>query len=178
MSISVNSADAFDAWQNSKDNYEKVENGKKDEIETFQLFDYNAQAENVEKAYADSMRTFSQQYIDKYDKDDNGKMDFDEFVNMQEAAYEQLFGEKIDTTIPGVTDQLKDAFGQLSNINGEEGEDQFIDAEEYGAFLSVVDAMDEGKMDGNINYFLFNAIPGLKSFPDAVKRFYNDVFNK
>lgn len=176
MSINVNSADAFDRWQNNQDNYNKVVKGE--DAETFQLFDYNAQAENVAEAYAESMRTFSQQYIDKYDNDKNGKMDYKEFLAMQESAYEELFGEKLDTSIPSVDKELKASFEQLSKINAKDGEDQYIDAEEFGAFLSVVDAMDEGAMDGNIDYYLYNALPGVKGFDDAVKRFYKDVFNK
>ncbi len=176
MSISVNSADSFDKWQNSKENYQKFQNDEK--VESFKLFDYDSQAENLEEAYKESMKQFSQQYIDKYDKDGNGKMDYDEFISMQEAAYEEMFGEEIDMTIPGIDDAMKESFEQLNKLNPDDPDGKYIDAEEYGTFLSVVDAQDEETMDGQIDYVLFNTVPGMKGYDKALKNFYNAIWGK
>lgn len=65
----------FDNWTNSAENYQTTfVEGKK--VEEYKMFDFEA------STYSTDLKEFAQDYINLYDKDDDGKWDRNEFISM------------------------------------------------------------------------------------------------
>lgn len=74
----------FDNWTNSQENYEKSLNGEK--VEDFKMFDFDS------SSYSSDLKEFSQEYIDKYDKNKDENWNYSEFVDMATNSQESALG--------------------------------------------------------------------------------------
>lgn len=170
----VTRADEFDQWTNSEDNYEKALAGE--EVEGFQMFELDL------STYSSDLKDFSQEYIDKYDEDGDGKWSKEEFIAMASA------GEGIPEEYSADYEEL---YTQLFNDLNLNTEDDHIDAAEFASYLYVSDvdwktfSETEGdvgaSVDGKIDFVGYNTYsdPSSKNY-DAMKEqkenFYNNYY--
>ncbi len=171
-------ANKFDGWSNSKDNYENYIYAKK-EIDDFTLVEgyssLGATPEERGKAYTGKIEEFSQEYISQYDEDKNGKLDLDEFTDIQAAAYKEMYGEEMNFNL--AKDLIKERFDELNMNKADQGanEDGYVDAKEFATFFGMVDNMD-GLIDGKMtydNYYMANMVSDRESVKDQLNSFYN-----
>ena len=169
-----NKANRFDKWTNSKNNYQKAING--DNVKDFKMFKFNP------SEYSKNLNEFSQSYIKKYDKNNDGVWSKEEFINMATA------GEGIPET-DGATEVYNDLF---SNLNIDDKGDE-ISSTEFASFLytsdvdwdkfrqtggSVIDSI-----DGKINYINYQNLSSLSSnseqnqiLKEQKESFYNQFY--
>ena len=76
----------FDDWTNSKENADKLVNGE--QVDGFQMFDLNL------STYSNDIKGFAQEYINKYDKDEDSSFNYSEFVDMCTNGVESAGGLK------------------------------------------------------------------------------------
>lgn len=76
----------FDDWTNSKENADKLVNGE--QVDGFQMFDLNL------STYSSDIKGFAQEYINKYDKDEDSSFNYSEFVDMCTNGVESAGGLK------------------------------------------------------------------------------------
>lgn len=193
-----NNALKLDAWSNSSQNYQEYIGGN--QVEDFSIFDYQSLGDTPEvrgKAYGEQVQYFAQDYLNQYDTDADGEMNYSEFVDMQQKAEIEAFGESapteiteedkslLDGTMSGLKSFLNKAltvlkvnenyqtqFEQLSTLDSEDS--TTISAQEYGAFIGVADGQDDKGIDGNITYENFQTAPMQEGYDEALKNYYND----
>ena len=119
----------FNEWTNSSENYAKNQNGEK--VEDFEMFNFNA------STYSSDIKGFSQEYINKYDADQDKNWNYSEFVDMATEGKEN--GDLLS-----VADQLyslhKDAYEE--NVIGKFDKDgdkglnffEFLDSQNFFSF--------------------------------------------
>ncbi|MCD7780291.1 MAG: hypothetical protein LUH05_06420 [Candidatus Gastranaerophilales bacterium] len=147
-------ANKFDKWANSEKNYEKATSGK--DVDEFKMFDFNA------STYSTDLEDFAQNYINKYDENDDGVLDIDEFTNMASGGEEipKEYGEDFDKL-------YTDLFNSLNLDDDEES----ITAAEFATMLYVSDMDWENfsetdgdvasSLDGNLDYINYQTYSSL-----------------
>lgn len=108
--------DRFNDWTNSEDNYNNAVNDK--EVEEFQMFDLNL------STYSSDLKQFAQEYISKFDSDEDELWNFDEFAEMatngeinvkQMKVANEIYNMYIDNYKNGIVAEYdKDGDGEWS----------------------------------------------------------------
>ncbi len=114
--------DEFDEWTNSEENYEKFIEEKP--VDEFEMFDFNA------KTYSKDLKNFAQEYLDKYDEDNDKVMNKSEFIKMASGGEE--IPKEPETQFNALYDDL------FANLNLDENAD-YINAGEFASFLYMAD---------------------------------------
>ncbi len=151
--------DEFEKWNSTK-NAEKYLQGE--QIEDFQMFDF----ENGDyEEYFSKLKDFSQEYINKYDKDGDKSLSKEEFIELgmsgidfDKEYVESLGYEYSEETAKMLEDNQKSILSILYkgfNMNDQEG----IQADELASQFLVADFYDDpdGRPDGKINFETYNS---------------------
>lgn len=142
-------ADNFDIWTVNDTNYEKVVDGNGVSIEEFEMFDFDA------PNYSKDLKEFAQEYINKYDSNNDGNWNYDEFTNMSTGGY-------------GIDQEDTALYEELFNNLNLDDDKQSVSAEEFASFLYVADLdldkyIETGEvassLDGKVNYLNYQFLP-------------------
>ena len=146
-------ADKFDKWTNSEENYKNFIEDKP--VDEFEMFDFDA------SSYSKDLKNFAQEYINKYDADNDSVMNKSEFVKMASG------GEEIPKEMEEQFNALYDEL--FNNLNLDEKNDE-INAGEFASFLYMADLDLENyaqtldlasSLDGKLEYGQYQALSSL-----------------
>ena len=112
----------FDDWTNSEENYNKTLNGEK--VEDFKMFDFDV------STYSSDLKEFSQEYIDKYDADNDKNWNYSEFVNMATNSKESAAG----LFLGKVANSVLSFFGIKNNKTQEKAQMYDMFKEQFSTF--------------------------------------------
>lgn len=99
------------------------------------------------QGYKDEMKDFSQQFIDMYELDNDGNMNYTEFVEHQNSAYEKMFGEEV-----GLPQEELDGL-YTEHFNAQDiNKDGKLSSDELAAQFVYFDYKKDEGLDGKIDY--------------------------
>ena len=165
-------ADEFDEWTNSEKNYNDFLEYKP--VDEFEMFDFDA------SSYSKDLKNFAQEYLNKYDADNDGVMNKSEFTKMASGGME--IPKELEAEYNALYDVLFD------NLNLDEKKNE-INAGEFASFLYMADLdLDNyaktldvaSSLDGKLDYGQYQALssllPGDKGF-DILQSEKQDFYN-
>ena len=147
--MSLNIGARFENWFTNKDNYNNLlNNGPQCNFSFVNRPMSTVANEDRADFYQKSVLNIAESRIDNYDTNKNKKMEFSEYVTEQANIYQKLFNEKLDLSIKGMKEMLKQTFD-----NCDTNKDGSIDNEEMSSVFAYMDGnSSNGKLDGNISY--------------------------
>lgn len=146
MENTVNTAKAaeFKAFINSRQNYDNFVSNKQTSIFTY------ANGNNVDAATKELGKGFAA----SYDKNHDG-IDIREFKATENAEYDKTFpNEPMDAATRA---QINSMYGVAFRTLDTSG-DEKIDEKEMAAYVALIDAQDDGQIDGQISYSNFAVV--------------------
>lgn len=182
-----NRAQQFDNWTNNEQNYKKAINGEK--VEQFEVVDMEG-----DKPYNQALKDFAQEYIDLYDKNDDGVWNFDEFMEMscgelinQEMEFYKEFcnEEQLEAVRKDLTNLLAPSNKMYFDILNLDDKKDEINAGEFATMLLMGDldlekyeeyGISSDSVDGKIDYTQYQVIGGdttTKWIQNERKDFYD-----
>ena len=179
-----NKAQLFDKWTNG--NYNKSSDGN---VEPFKAVDMEG-----DKPYNQALKDFSQEYINLFDVDKNGSLNFDEFmemscgelINQEMDFYKDYFNEE---ELAGIRQDLKEILTPMNkeyfdHLNLDEQTDE-INAGEFATMLLMGDldlekyeqfGISSDSIDGNIDFAQYQTMSG-DTTTKWVKQERQDFYN-
>lgn len=162
----------FEEWTSSEENLEKSLNGEK--VDDFEMFELDL------SSYSKDLKGFSQEYVNSWDSDGDGKWNKEEFISMSTSGQEIPEDQK---------DSMNAMFEKMFNDLNLDDDKDSISAEEFATYLYASD-MDwdnyaktgdvASSIDGKLNYDNYQAFSALESDSNAAKTLKNerlDFFN-
>lgn len=147
--MTINIGMRFENWVANSGNYQKLLNNQQVPDFTFIQDDMTKfSPDKKPAAYQKAVLNIAESRIANYDTNNNKKMEFDEYVTEQKKIYEKTFNEKLDLSIQGMKEMLKQIFD-----NCDTNHDGSIDNKEMAAVLAYMDGNSSGgTLDGTISY--------------------------
>lgn len=164
--MSLNIGQKFENWCANPSNYNNTLNNHY--VSDFDFLNQDMASVPPEKkpqVYKKAVLNIAESRISNYDANKNGKMEFDEYVKEQVTVYEKTFKEKLDLSIAGMKETLKQIFD-----NCDTNKDGSIDNHEMAAVFAYMDgnSNSEGKLDGKsvivAQWGLIGSIPTCLQF--------------
>lgn len=156
----------FEEWTSSEENLEKSLNGEK--VDDFEMFELDL------SSYSKDLKGFSQEYVNNWDSDGDGKWNKEEFISMSTSGQEIPEDQK---------DSMNAMFEQMFNDLNLDDDKDSISAEEFATYLYASD-MDwdnytktgdvASSIDGKLNYDNYQAFSALESDSNAAKTLKNE----
>ena len=147
--MTLNIGQRFENWVANNSNYNKLLSNQP--VENFDFVNQDISklpASQKPVIYRKSVLNIAESRISNYDKNNNKKMEFDEYVTEQQNVYQKTFNEQLDLNIAGMKELLKNTFDSC-DLN----KDGSIDNKEMSAVFAYMDsANNDGKLDGKISY--------------------------
>ena len=146
-------AELFD-W--TKASYDDVTNGEDPDMYDFVESDIPYTNEEFTEPWMEGAANLAESNIEASDTvDDNGAINYQEFINQEVGNYEETFGEspfQLDDN-GEIIDMLQDNFGALDLDKSSE-----IEKDELSAYYAAMDTMDstDGTADGKLQFAAFS----------------------